>query len=119
MKPSAQHPLHLLLGLVIWSGWFVALYGGLSVGCALAAPNEAAGPMNWLNATLALLTLLTVGLLLFLAGGCWRARRDHQAMPSVEQRGPYLAGLSAALYLLSAAATLFIGLPLLILPPCV
>lgn len=119
MKSSAGHPIHLLLGLVIWGGWFVALYGGLSVGCELAPPSETAGPMNWLNASLAGLTLLTVGLLLFLSGWCWRARRGHDVTQSPDQQGHYLAGLSAALYLLSATATLFIGLPILILPPCV
>jgi hypothetical protein len=36
---SITHPLQLVPGLIIWALWFIAIYGGLSVACALAPPN--------------------------------------------------------------------------------
>ena len=46
MSPwSPLHPLHLFLGLIIWSAWFVFLYGGLSVACEFAPPGVEQGAL--------------------------------------------------------------------------
>lgn len=128
---SDSRPLHwlsphsawqLAAGFTVWSLWFVAVYGGLSVGCATAPPGAARGPFTGLNLALLVLTLATVIVLLGAAWICLQAWRSAQA-PS--QRGTegavrrrFMAGLAALLHLSAALATVFVGLPLLWLPPC-
>ena len=112
--PAPSHPLHLVIGLMVWSLWFVALYGGLSVGCALAPPDVALGARTWLNGLLLALTALTLVWLLLRMGLSWRAARGSQA----GSRERFVTTLSAALYLVAAVSTLVIGLPILGLPPC-
>ncbi|KHL68329.1 MULTISPECIES: hypothetical protein [Pseudomonas] len=111
MSRLREHPLHSILGLVIWSLWFVALYAGQGLGCALAPPAPADGAATWLNAVLGVFTGLTVLLLLGLALFSWRS-----AAAGSPQR--FVLRLAAGVHLVGAAATVFIGLTLLGLPPC-
>ena len=115
MKLASTHPVQLALGFVVWSAWFVAAYGGLSVACGLAPPPEAQGARTWINANLALLTLATVTVLLALAWHCWRGRQTT----APGQAGRFIAMLAAALHAAAAMATLFVGLPIAAIPPCV
>jgi hypothetical protein len=110
---SPTHPLQLVLGLVVWSAWFVALYGGMSVGCALAPPDVARGPLTWINGALLVLTVATLAPLLYWSLRCWRARK---ASANREQR--FLATMGAAVHMVAAGAVAAIGLPILVLPPC-
>jgi peptidoglycan/LPS O-acetylase OafA/YrhL len=111
MMLAPTHPLQLALGLIIWSGWFVLIYAALSIGCAFALPDNSLSPVNWLNALLLVLTLLATALLGYLAWRCWRAPI---------QRGDrhFIARVAAGVYLASAVSTLAIGLPVVVLPPC-
>jgi hypothetical protein len=111
---SPAHPMQLALGLIVWTVFFVALYAGLSVGCAVAPPDEAQGPLTWINGALLALTLLTTVVLLRWSWKCWRARRD-----STGAQGTFLPAMGAAVHLIAAAATLAIAAPVLVLPPCV
>jgi hypothetical protein len=113
--PSAVHPLHLVLGLVVWSAWFVALYAGLSVGCAVAPPDEALGPLNWINGMLLLLSIAIAALLLSWGRRCWRVG----AARSANARRRFIAWIGARVHLVAAGAVLAIGLPVVALPPCV
>jgi len=108
---ALTHPLQLALGLIIWSGWFVLVYSVLSIGCEFAMPDNSLSPFNWLNALLLVLTLITTGLLGFLAWHCWRA-----PVPSGNRQ--FIARVAAGIYLVAAIATLAVGLPVLVLPPC-
>ncbi|MGE8498630.1 MAG: hypothetical protein ACN6O6_14065 [Pseudomonas sp.] len=112
---SPYNPIHIPLGLIIWSLYFIALYGGLSVGCSLVPPPTEQGAWTWLNAVLGLTALLTVALLL------WLARLFQQAARRVpEEPAPrFVAHLCAGVHLIAAIATLFIALPIVSLPPCV
>lgn len=116
MQPlrSPYSPIHIPLGLVLWSIWFVALYGGLSVGCALAPPDPAQGQWTWLNALLALFSLFTMSALLGLTWLFQRAARDERAGQSAR----FVARLAAGVNLVGAIATVFVALPTLSLPPC-
>jgi len=108
-----SHPLQIPLGLTVWAIWFGALYGGLSLGCALAPPPAASGLANWLTATLGAASAIVVGLLLWFS---WRC------LGTARQGGPearFVARLAAGAHLVAAIATLFIALPLLRVPPCV
>lgn len=113
---APSHPVHLVAGLLVWSVWFVAVYGGVSVGCALLAPDPAKGsgtPINWAFAA------LTAGVALALAAAawaCWRAARGPLAGGA--PRALFIARTSAGLYAIAALSTAFVGWPLLAVPPC-
>jgi hypothetical protein len=112
---TAAHPVHLVLGLVVWSVWFVAMYGGLSVGCAVAPPPESAGALTWINGLLLLLTVFTAAALVYGALRCWFAVRAAADDP---RRARFIPGVSAAVYLSASGAVLAMGLPAIVLPPC-
>lgn len=109
---APTHPLQLALGLIIWSVWFVLIYSVLSIGCAFAMSDNSLSPLNWLNALILVLTLLTTALLGFLAWRCWQA-------PVAPGNHHFVARVASGIYLASAVSTLAIGLPVLVLPPCV
>lgn len=117
MITSPAHPAHLVLGLAVWSVWFVVLYGGLSVACAVAPPAPTTGALNWINGVLLLLTLLVTALLLVQTRRCLSAVRRSHDRPASRLSG-FLPAVSGALYLASAVATLAVGLPVIMLPPC-
>lgn len=109
-----SHPLHLLLGLIVWSVWFVVLYGGLSVACAVAPPEAADGALTWLNGLVLIAALLVFAGLLGAAWRCWNAASQAGG----EQEARLTAQIGAGVYLLSAVASLALGLPGMVLPPC-
>ncbi|MFO7647146.1 hypothetical protein [Halomonas sp. 3H] len=109
---APSHPAQLLLGLTLWSLWFVALYGGLSVACALAPPRPGQGAFTAINGGLALLTLATLALL------AWLAWRGLDAARREADRRRFIALTGAGLHLFSAAGVAFVGLPIVTLPPC-
>lgn len=112
---APERAWHLILGPTVWGIWFVTVYGALSIGCVVAPP-PAQGPWNWLNLSLGVFTLLVAGLLLRWAWGCWHALRA--AGPQQTPRRRFIRSLGAGLHLMSALATLLIGLPILLLTPC-
>lgn len=114
MRLFPHHPAHLIVGLTVWSAWFVVLYGGLSVACQLAPPQPASQPDNWLNTLLGLSTLAVVAALLWAAWHLWRRHAGHS-----EPLRRYICLTSVALYLISAFATLALAVPILFLPPCI
>lgn len=117
---APSHPAQLAIGFVIWSFWFVAIYGGLSVACQLVPPEPEQGPYNGLNGSLLVLTLLVTALLLFLA---WRSGRYCLAgrKASKEAAGfeGFIGYVGTVLHLVAAIATLAVGLPVLVMPPCI
>ncbi|RCV87634.1 hypothetical protein [Billgrantia montanilacus] len=107
------HPIQMVGGLTIWSIWFVAIYSGLSVACSVAPPDPGRDIWTGINLAVGLATLGTTALLLWLSwAGVWAARRTSVV------RENYFARVSAGIYLFSAAATLFVGYPVIFLPPC-
>jgi hypothetical protein len=112
---APTHPMQLALGLIIWSAYFVAIYAGMSVGCAVAPPDELHGPWTWINGVLLLLTLVTAVLLLYWSRACWRAPANRD----VDQHGRFVARMGALVYLIAAGAVVAVGAPLLVLPPCI
>lgn len=116
MKPAPDHPIHLALGLTIWISWFGAIYGGLSLVCVIAPPNPSFGPFTWVNGLLLLSTAAVTLLLGYLGWRCWRApvageQRERHARRMV-------ARVSAGLYVTAAVSTLGVGVPMMVLPPC-
>lgn len=114
------HPLNLVLGLIVWSGWFVFIYGGLAVACAVAPPDLEKGVMSWTNILLLVLGLLLALLLLLCARRCWRARPARGAPAETGKSNQrFIGSAAAAVYLASAVATLAVAMPAVTLPPCV
>ena len=121
MKTLAERPWQLVLGLGVWALWFLTVYVGVSVACAVGPPPAAQGPFTAVNAGLLALTLATAAGLAWAAVACARSmRRLPPASLSPEAgRRRFVAGASTALYGVASVATLFVGIPLLVLPPCV
>ncbi|WP_366555072.1 hypothetical protein [Aquibaculum sediminis] len=110
LRPRAL--LGLIAGYLIWASCFVSLYTVLSLGCALA-PNLPAGPfgLNVITLVLALVWLL------HLAGFALLIQRTHSGHPEDEHAG-FMRRVSLILHFSALAATLWVGLPVLFLPPC-
>lgn len=107
----AGHPLQLAVGPAVWGLWLVAVYAGQALGCLLGA---AAGP----DVRRGLNVLLGAATLCIAAGLLWQAWRLWRASPSSAAER-FVARTGAALDLFAALATLFVGLPIAELPPCV
>ncbi len=118
MKFSPFHPVHLFLGLAIWAVWFVALYGGLSVGCAIAPPDSEKQAGTWINGAILVVALLVGSYLLWCAYRCGRASSKAGGQKDGRLNG-FICKTAAAVYLVSAFASLALGVPGLVLPPCV
>lgn len=113
---SPYHPVQLVVGLSIWAVWFVIIYAGLSVACEQQSGGLQQGSLTSVNLVLMAFTMLTCGLLLFLAHHNWRsARRMWRALSSSQR---FIVRLSVALDLVAALVTLAVGLPAVVLPPC-
>ncbi|RDB43502.1 hypothetical protein DU490_07160 [Halomonas sp. DQ26W] len=110
---SLTHPIQLVGGLTIWSIWFVAIYGGLSVACAVAPPDPLRDMWTGINLAVGLATLGAMALLLLLSWAAVLAARRTSV-----RRECYFGNVSAGIYLFSAGATLFVGYPVIFLPPC-
>jgi len=119
MKPrwfSALHPMQIVLGLIIWSIWFAGIYGAHGVACAVSPPDPAQGIVNWLNVSFGIGTLAVVALLLWLGYRSWQLSRPPQQL---DERQLFVTRVAAGIHLIAALSTLFIGLQLAFLPPCV
>lgn len=110
------HPAHMVSGLVIWALWFVLMYAFLSVSCAVAPPAEALGRITWINGILLVMTVLTILLLAAASVHCWRLRRS---MTEASDHRRFSVAVATSVYALSSVATLVVGLPVLVWPPCV
>ncbi|WP_444678351.1 hypothetical protein [Halomonas sp. E19] len=107
------HPIHLVGGVTLWGIWFVAIYAGLSVACSVAPPDPGRDMLTGINLGVGLATLATtLGLLWLTWAGVKAARRAEV------RRDCYFAYTSAGVYFFSAGATLFVGYPVVFLPPC-
>ena len=112
---APDHPWQLGLGLVAWSVWFVVVYGGLSVGCAVAEPMPERRQFNAINATLLLVTLALVLWLAHASRTCARAARRSCG----DETAHFIAQTAAWLHAVAAVAAVFVGAPMLALWPCV
>lgn len=128
------HPWQLGLGLVAWSAWFVIVYGGLSVGCAIAEPAPEHRQFNAINGVLLLVTLALVLWLARASRTCARAARDSAGtragpaaagaaspggVPDDDATARFIAHAAAWLHAIAAVAAVFVGAPMLALWPCI
>lgn len=117
-EPEKGHAWHLVLGLTLWFAWFCATYGGLAVACSIAPPPPEAGPLTGLNALALLVAVVCAvgfGIAAWVCARAARRQRTHAA--AVRRR--FIARSSAWLYAIAALSTVFVALPVALLPPCV
>ena len=114
-----SHPWQLLIGLGVWAVWFVTVYGAVSVACSAASAAADGGPATWINGALLALTLAVAGALGFAAVVCARAARRVGGVDEEDGLRRFIAVAATTLYGVAAASTLFVGIPLLFLAPCV
>jgi hypothetical protein len=106
------HPLHFAIGLTLWCTWFVIVYGGHAVACAVASPAPEQGVFTLVSAMLLVVSLMAIALLASLTLGCWRMTKRHQG------RLRFNATVSAGLYLFSTLGVVFAAMPIIGIPPC-
>ncbi|AHL75179.1 hypothetical protein CH92_08670 [Stutzerimonas stutzeri] len=115
-RTSIFHPMQIPFGLTIWSLWFAAMYGSQAVICSIAPPDPDQDVFNWLNASFGVLTLIVVALLLWLGRRSWRlSRKPHE----LDERQVFVTKVASGIHFIAALATVFVGLQLAFLPPCV
>lgn len=117
--PAAGHPAQLLTGLTLWFVWFSLVYGGAAIACAVAPPPASAGPWNWANGALLVLTLVFVAGFGAAAGRTARAAAGFRGDEPGMARRRFFASAGAVLYGVAAVATVVVALPLLVLAPCI
>lgn len=110
-----DHPVQFVLGLAIWSLWFVVMYAALSVGCEFFPPVTET-VFNLITVSLLLFTLLIMLLFTVLALRNWRYSRHAQSLSHMQR---FTVRVGLVLHLLAALATLAGAVPVLVLSPCV
>ncbi|WP_131782803.1 hypothetical protein [Legionella gresilensis] len=109
-----KHPLSLIIGLVIWSIWFIFIYSALSVACAIVPP-AIVDSFTWINSILLVSTLITTILQLYLALGYWQKLRLSELK---DNPNSFILWVAVGGFLAAAFATLSIGLMVLFFRPC-
>lgn len=102
---------HLGGGLLLWSSCFVALYALLSLGCE-------AGWGDLLRPALLATWALHLVVLAALLAWQWRGRPAHAAGEGSPRVPSALRGVGLAVTAAALLATVWIGWPVLALPPC-
>ncbi|WP_407297203.1 hypothetical protein [Stutzerimonas zhaodongensis] len=115
-RTSVFHPIQIPFGLTIWSLWFATMYGSHAVVCGIAPPDPSHGVFNWLNACFGLFTVLVIILLLWLGRRTWKLSQEPN---DLNDRQVFVTKVSSGIHFIAALATLFVGMQLVFLPPCV
>ena len=115
-RTSVFHPVQIPFGLAIWSLWFAAMYGSHAVVCSIAPPPPEQGIFNWLNVSFGVITLIVVALLLGLSRRSWKLSRPPH---DLDERQVFVTKVASGIHFIAALATVFVGLQLAFLPPCI
>lgn len=97
-----------MLPPILWLAFFLIVYIFEIMGCRFAL---GAGPILAVNGIVTVLTLAAV------CAVAWMSWRRHQRLPEGEPSA-WLARLSLLLCGTTLIATVWVGLPLLLVPPC-
>jgi hypothetical protein len=110
--------LLLLGGFAVWGSAFLALYGGVSLGCAWGWEEASLGPFSLLRGVLLLILAAHLLLLTVLLQWCWRSVAFGSGRPLPGEPWHFLGLASLAATGAALAATLWTGLPVLGLSAC-
>ncbi|MDT8277761.1 Hypothetical protein HVPorG_04085 (plasmid) [Roseomonas mucosa] len=110
--------LLLLGGFAVWGSAFLALYGGVSLGCAWGWEEASLGPFSLLRGVLLLILAAHLLVLAVLLQWCWRSVAFGSGRPLPGEPWHFLGLASLAATGAALAATLWTGLPVLGLSAC-
>jgi hypothetical protein len=104
-------------GLIVWSSAFVFLYAVLSLGCVYGWHRPELAGISLLTGLLALVWLAHIAALVWLQ---WYGLSRWRQIRAEGKDGPalYLAALTALVAAVSLVGTVYLGTPVVILPPC-
>src|SRR5690625_1037229 len=112
LRPRAL--VSMIAGYLVWSLCFVVLYSLLSVGCEAGWHQTRLLGINLRS------WLLVSSWLLHLAVGAWLLREVWKSDPEATDRsGRFIRRVTLLLDVTAFGATIWIGLPVLGLPPCI
>lgn len=108
--------------MVVWVVYFVAVYSLQGLGCVEGWHEVSIGPVNQLTVVMVLLTLVALALIAWNGWRGWQGWRagataTRQASEFPERRR-FLGALMLWLAALSLVATVFVAVPIIMLPPC-
>lgn len=111
LRPRAM--VGLIAGYLVWSLCFVVLYSLLSVGCEAGWHHYRLLGINLLS------WLLVLAWLLHVAAAAWLVWRVKSSDPEqLERNGRFMRRVTLLLHVTALAGTIWIGIPVLGLPPC-
>lgn len=104
-------------GLIAWASAFVVLYVAVSLGCRYGWQQAELFGLNLLTLLLALIWVLHMAAIAWLG---WYGLSEWRSIRAAGEIGPslYLAFLTGLIALVSLVGTVYLGAPVLILPPC-
>jgi hypothetical protein len=109
-------------GLIIWAGHFVFVYAFLSVACIARWDRIAIAGTNLVTFVLAVATVLALVLIVVGAVLSLRVWQQTRSPPGERDerrvRQAFLSWLGITVSGIAFIAVLFVGLPILLLPPC-
>jgi len=121
--PSPRRLVGVISPMVVWSVWFVVVYGLTSVGCAAGWNRHAVLGGNLLTVLLVATALVALALIArsaWVGYHAWQSQGETRmgAGDEAARRQAFLGMVMLVLSLLAGAATLMIALPILMLDPC-
>lgn len=109
--------------LLVWAVYFVAAYVFLSIACASGLNRLNVLGVDAVQLTLVLMTLVALALIAWIAVASVRAGRRTRprvsAEPRVAERRRFMSRTAVLLAGLAFVATLWMGVSILVLAPCV
>ncbi len=130
MSPQTEMPPHrrlllLVLPVLVWFAYFLLTYAVIAVGCAFSIRRElfGFGIVQWIAAVSTIVTFAIIAVIGIQAFRRWREAhnamkwRETTAAPDIDRLRFFALG-TLLLSLLSLIATVWVGLPILIVPPC-
>lgn len=114
MTAGLHRQFAIIVAPLIWAAHFVLSYALLSIGCALNWQDAQAFGLDLIRGLLLLLTVAAVAALLLLLGS---ARNTGHSL-RIGSRARFMATIAGGLSVLSLIAVLWIGLAVVLIPPC-
>ncbi|KTD13241.1 hypothetical protein [Legionella jamestowniensis] len=108
-----SHPIQMILGLVIWSIWFILMYSFLSIGCSVVFSGIT---RSGINIILFCCTWVTLIILVYLTYHCWKTHKSLADKCSTVTA--FVLWISFGGYVTAVIATFSIGVMVLFFPPC-
>jgi hypothetical protein len=125
---ARDNPFSIIAAPVVWSAYFLVVYVANAIACAKGLTDARIAGINAVDLIVAASTAVTLGLLLALAWVSWvrfkplmDARdniHEHDRELSIKGRRRFMALAGLLQAALAILATVYVGLPVLLVPKC-